>query len=554
MQPIQKRIKISHDYSLANLNRQHDQILQLQIHQYVSGLNHDNDSHYQQQQQQQLSPQDVAASNTSSAQTSTQANSEPSIGQLFERSINIHVTDDNSNTIGINNNNNSNITNTTGTDSSNNNNTTSIEVKQIEVVTSDNGQAQLPMYFDYNATTPLLSEVADAMLPFLYEHFGNPSSMHVFGNRTKHALEDGRSNVAKLIGAKSADEIVFVSGGSESINFAMKGTAFTQRALGMGNHIVASKIEHACVLESLKYLEGFGFEVTLIDVDEYGLVDAKTLAEAITPKTILVTVMLANNEMGSILPIAELCKAVKAVNPNLLFHTDGSQCPGKMIVNVQELGVDLFTLAGHKLYAPKGVGALYIKHGTPPLQKQIHGADHENGLRAGTENVCNVVGLSKACEIVLEHREKMMQHMRVLRDLLDLKIKENFAKLCPNIPISKFMRLNGHPVSRLCNTLSLSFYGIEVAKFMPIISPEIACSAGAACNEKCEPSHVLKAMKVPIEWARGTLRLSVGILTTLEEIERCAELLTKRVVEHSPVIQAEMKMQQEALDNNNTNA
>ncbi|UCE83761.1 MAG: cysteine desulfurase [Deltaproteobacteria bacterium] len=365
-----------------------------------------------------------------------------------------------------------------------------------------------PIYLDYNATTPIDPEVAEAMRPYLFEHFGNPSSSHWYGSQTKKAVEESRRQVADLLNCKP-DEIVFTSGGSESNNYAIKGTTFANRE--KGNHVITSAIEHPAVIEVCKFLAERGFQVTYLDVDEFGLVDPLKLEEAITPQTILITIMHANNEVGTIQPIAEIGKIAK--KHNIVFHTDAAQSVGKIPTEVDELGVDLLTIAGHKLYAPKGIGALYIRRGTR-LEKLIHGADHEQGLRAGTENVLEIVGLGKACEIAKRDLQKNMDHMQKMRDL----IFEGFRKQWDEI------RLNGHPERRLPNTLSVSFRGIEANKLLSQIK-DVAASAGAACHaDSVNISSVLEAMKVPLEYGMGTIRLSTGKMTTKEEVDRAVEI------------------------------
>ncbi|MGD8370149.1 MAG: cysteine desulfurase family protein [Syntrophobacterales bacterium] len=365
-----------------------------------------------------------------------------------------------------------------------------------------------PIYLDYNATTPIDPEVAEAMRPYLFEHFGNPSSSHWYGSQTKKAVDESRRQVADLLNCKP-DEIVFTSGGSESNNYAIKGTTFANRE--KGNHIITSAIEHPAVIEVCKFLAERGLQVTYLDVDKFGLVDPLKLEEAITPQTILITIMHANNEVGTIQPIAEIGKITK--KHGIVFHTDAAQSVGKIPTEVDELGVDLLTIAGHKLYAPKGIGALYIRRGTR-LEKLIHGADHEQGLRAGTENVLEIVGLGKACEIAKRDLEKNMEHMQKMRDL----IFDGFRKQWDEI------RLNGHPERRLPNTLSVSFRGIEANKLLSKIK-DVAASAGAACHaDSVTISSVLKAMKVPLEYGMGTIRFSTGKMTTKEEVDRAVEI------------------------------
>ncbi|MCK4358675.1 MAG: selenide, water dikinase SelD [Candidatus Cloacimonetes bacterium] len=370
-----------------------------------------------------------------------------------------------------------------------------------------------PIYLDYNATTPVAPEVAQAMRPFLDNHFGNPSSMHWYGIQTKKAIENARKQIADLIHAYP-DEIIFTSGGSESNNFAIKGIALSHK--DRGNHIITSSIEHPSVMEVCEYLESQGFNISYLPVDEYGLVNPKDVEKAITPQTILITIMHANNEVGTIQPISEIAKISK--QNDIFVHTDTAQSIGKIPVYVDELGIDLLTIAGHKIYAPKGVGALYIRRGIT-LQKFIHGADHEQNLRAGTENVLGIVGLGKACEIAGRDLKKNSKYMKKMRDLLHQKLNESNLNF----------HLNGHPEKRLPNTLSLGFYKVEANTILSEMSG-VAASAGAACHsDRIDVSAVLQAMNVPIDYAMGTIRFSTGKFTTEEEIEQAAEIIIKTV-------------------------
>jgi len=382
-----------------------------------------------------------------------------------------------------------------------------------------------PIYLDYNATTPIDRRVAEAMTPYLYEHFGNPSSTHPYGVQAKRAVERARTQVAALLGCQPA-EIVFTSGGSESNNSAIKSVAAAYRE--RGNHIITSAVEHPAVLEPCQWLESQGYRVTVLPVDEYGMVDPADVERAITPDTILVTIMHANNEVGTIQPIAEI--ATIAHRYGALMHTDAAQSLGKIPVRVDELGVDLLSVAGHKLYAPKGVGALYVRSGVR-LAKFIHGADHEANRRAGTENVLEIVGLGQAAEIagrdvsteLDEVLERNMAHMRAMRDRL-------WAGLTRELDTPGLLRLNGHPDKRLPNTLSLSFRSIEANTLLSEIGKQVAASAGAACHaDHVDVSTVLQAMQVPLEYAMGTVRFSVGKMTTAEEIDRAVEVVSGAV-------------------------
>ena len=351
-----------------------------------------------------------------------------------------------------------------------------------------------PIYLDYNATTPIDPKVAEVMKPFLEKLFGNPSSTHEYGVVTKKAVTYARNQVAELINAQP-DEIIFTSGGTESNNFAIKGAALANK--NKGNHIITSSIEHPAIIEVCRYLSQNGFDITYLPVDEYAMVDPADVEKAITSKTILITIMHANNEVGTIQPIKAIGKI--AQKNNILFHSDAAQSLGKIGVDVKELGVDLLSIAGHKLYAPKGIGALYIKKGVK-LEKLIHGADHEMNQRAGTENVLEISGLGKACEIASFDLLKNSSHLIEMRDAL----YEGIVKHLPQV------KLNGHPTDRLPNTLSLSFPGIEANVLLSKL-PEIAASAGAACHtDNIKISAVLQAMNIPEEIAMGTIRFSTG--------------------------------------------
>jgi len=374
-----------------------------------------------------------------------------------------------------------------------------------------------PIYLDHNATTPIDPEVAEAMMPYLKEHFGNPSSSHWYGIQTKKAVENARRQVVSLLGSQP-DEIIFTSGGTESNNFAIRGVAETFRY--KGNHIITSQVEHPAVINVCKYLEQNGFKVTYLPVDSYGMVDPKDVEQAIRSETILITIMHANNEVGTIQPIGKIAEIAKA--QGVLFHSDAAQSMGKIPAHVDELGVDLLSVAGHKLYAPKGIGALYAKRGIK-LQPFILGADHESGRRAGTENVLEIVGLGKACEIAARDLEKNQRHSRSLRDRLWEGLWEGLKKELPDII------LNGHPEFRLPNTLSVSFPGIDANTLLDELS-EIAASPGAACHtDVAEPSAVLVAMKVPIENALGTIRFSTGKLNDEQQIDKAIDYIVNAV-------------------------
>lgn len=366
-----------------------------------------------------------------------------------------------------------------------------------------------PIYLDYNATTPLDPAVVAAMQPYLDTHFGNPSSGHIYGVRTRRAVETARQQVAAVLGAR-VDEIIFTSGGSEANNLAIRGAAAARRA--RGNHIITSRIEHPAVSEVCRFLEQRGYRVTYLPVDESGLVDPADVAGAMTSATILVTIMHANNEVGTIQPIAEIARIAR--DGGALMHTDAAQSLGKIPVDVEELGVDLLSVAGHKLYAPKGVGALYVRTGVE-LERLIVGADHERGWRAGTENVLEIVGLGAACELVSERLEERAAHLRALRDRLEAGLTARFPEA----------HVNGHATQRLPNTLSISFPGIEAAAILAE-AEGVAASAGAACHsDEVTMSPTLEALGLTPEVAMGTIRLSTGQLLSESDAERAVEII-----------------------------
>lgn len=371
-----------------------------------------------------------------------------------------------------------------------------------------------PIYLDYNGTTPNDPEVIAAMRPYIEEEFGNPSSGHLYGVAPRRAVETARGQVADLLGCDPA-EIIFTSGGTESNNHAIKGIA--ERLSGKGNHIITSAVEHPAVLEVCRYLTRRGSMVTVLPVDEFGRVRADDVAAAIRPETILVTIMHANNEVGTLQPISEIAELCRS--HDILFHTDAAQSVGKVATDVKTLGVSLLSVAGHKVYAPKGIGALYLKSGVE-IEKFCHGAGQESGRRAGTENVIEIVGLGKACEIAARDLEKNMAHMAALRDRLNDGVTREIDDV----------RLNGHPTQRLPNTLSLSFHGLEANRILEEIGLAVAASAGAACHaDSVEISHVLTAMKIPEEWAKGTVRFTVGRPTSADEIDRAIESIIAAV-------------------------
>jgi cysteine desulfurase len=366
-----------------------------------------------------------------------------------------------------------------------------------------------PVYLDYNATTPIDPEVKESMLPFLDHFFGNPSSSHIFGVQSRKTVEEARAKIANLLNC-FPDEIVFTSGGTESNNYAIKGAAFQNRH--KGNHIITTSVEHPAVTEVCRYLEEEGFRITFADVDECGRVDPLDIEKNINPSTILISVMHANNEVGTIQPIEEIGRI--ANKHKILFHCDAAQSAGKIKIDVKENGVDLLTLAGHKFYAPKGIGVLFIRRGVK-LRKLMHGADHEQSLRAGTENILEIAGLGKAAEIAIRDLEKNQRQMQLTRDLLFELIQKEIPEI----------HLNGHPELLLPNTLNVSFPGLEANLLLDELH-QVAASAGAACHsDKIDISPVLQAMKVPQHLAMGAIRFSTGKHSTEEEIREAARLI-----------------------------
>jgi cysteine desulfurase len=373
-----------------------------------------------------------------------------------------------------------------------------------------------PIYLDYNGTTPHDPEVIAAMRPFLEEEFGNPSSGHLYGVPPRQALNTARRQAAGLLSC-APEEVVFTSGGTEANNWAIIGSALALR--DRGRHIITSSFEHPAVLNVCRFLEKEGYEVAYLPVDGQGIVSVADVEAALRPDTILVTIMHANNEVGTIQPIAEIAALARA--RGIRVHTDAAQSLGKIPVDVQELGVDLLSVAGHKLYAPKGIGALYIRSGLK-LETFMHGAGQEAHRRAGTENILEIVGLGKACEIAARNLEPNRRHMQAMRDRLHAAVAAGVTEV----------RLNGHAEKRLPNTLSLSFRDLEANRILDAIGLRVAASAGAACHaDSVEISHVLTAMGVPLEWAKGTLRLTTGRMTTAAEIDRAAAVIVEAVTQ-----------------------
>ena len=361
------------------------------------------------------------------------------------------------------------------------------------------------IYMDHSATAPVDPAVFEAMKPYFIDSFGNASTLYSLGREGRMAMESARKQVASIINA-DPKEIIFTSGGTESDNIAIKGTAY--RLKNKGNHIITSNIEHPAVTETCKYLAKHGFDVTYVPVDNDGIVKASDVEDAITDKTILITIMHANNEIGTIQPIAEIGKIAR--EKGIYFHTDAVQSVGKIPVDVNELNVDMLSLSAHKLYGPKGIGALYIKKGVR-LEPILHGGGHERGLRPGTENVPGIVGLGKACEISQENLEEEMQELTRLRDkLIKAVLEENEEAY-----------LNGHPTQRLPGNVNFRFTGIEgESLILHLDSKGIAASTGSACSStKLEPSQVLMAIGLKEVEAHGSLRISLGRDNTEEQID-----------------------------------
>lgn len=374
----------------------------------------------------------------------------------------------------------------------------------------------LPIYLDYNGTTPHDPEVIEAMRPFLETAFGNPSSSHGYGKTPKQAVEKARLQVAGLLNCRPT-EVFFTSGGTESNNHAIIGMAHA--LMRRGRHIITSSFEHPAVFEVCHHLKNQGFETTFVPVDQQGMVDPEAIEQAIGKETVLITIMHANNEVGTVQPISDIAQIAKS--RGIVMHTDAAQSLGKIPVHVDDLGVDLLSVAGHKIYAPKGIGALYVRQGIRP-KKFCHGAGQESGWRAGTENVLEIVGLGKACEIAMVDLLTNMTHMKAMRDRLHSGIAHSL----------KDVHLNGHSDHRLPNTVSLAFKGLEANRILERIGSQVAASPGAACHsDTVSISHVLEAMQVPLEWAKGTIRFSVGRTTSAEEIDRAITVIVQAVLQ-----------------------
>ena len=371
------------------------------------------------------------------------------------------------------------------------------------------------IYMDYAATTPTDHRVVEAMLPCFGEVYGNPSSLHAFGQEAHGAMEEARAKIAAFSGAKPA-EIVFTSGGTESDNFAVKGVVYANRK--RGDHIITSAIEHHAVLETCRFLEAEGFKVTYVPVDGDGLVAAASVAEAITDKTILISIMHANNEIGTIQPIAEIGRLAR--ERGVCFHTDAVQTFGQLPLTVDDLNVDLLSASAHKLYGPKGVGLLYIRKGTR-IMPFMHGGEQENGRRASTQNVPGIVGFGKAVELAEASLSKEAVRLAAMRDRF---IRGVFERL-------DGIRLNGHPTRRLPNNINLSVESVEgEGMILSLDMLGIACSTGSACSSSSlEPSHVLPAIGLPHEFSHGSLRFSLGRYTRESNIDAVLEMLPQVV-------------------------
>ncbi|MFL0247096.1 cysteine desulfurase NifS [Candidatus Clostridium stratigraminis] len=381
-----------------------------------------------------------------------------------------------------------------------------------------------PIYMDYSATTYVKPEVLEEMLPYFTEKFGNPSSIYSLSRETKKAIDKARDRVSKAINADS-NEIFFTAGGSEADNWALKGVAFAN--FNKGNHIITTTIEHHAILHTCEYLEKHGFEVTYLPVDEYGFISLKDLENAITDKTILVSVMFANNEIGTIEPIKEIGKLCR--EKKIIFHTDAVQAVGSVPIDVKDMNIDLLSMAAHKIYGPKGTGALYIRKGVK-IDNLVHGGGQERARRAGTENIAGIVGLGKAIELATSNLEENTKRLAALRD----RLVEGLLK----IPYS---RLNG-PVkeNRLPGNSNICFRFIEGEAILLLLdSMGICASSGSACTSgSLDPSHVLLAIGLPHEIAHGSLRLSLGAGNTEEEIDYAIETVGKvvtRLREMSPL-------------------
>jgi cysteine desulfurase len=385
------------------------------------------------------------------------------------------------------------------------------------------------IYLDYAATTPLDPRVLEAMMPYLTEKFGNPNSIHAFGREARKAVDEAREKIAALLNCRPS-ELVFTSGGTESDNLALRGVVAAYRQ--KGNQIVTTAIEHHAVLHTCRALQDEGFEVTYLPVDEHGLVSPEQVAEAVTDRTILVSIMHANNEIGTMEPLADIVRAVKEKRPDVLVHTDAVQTVGHIPVDVEALGVDLLSFAAHKFYGPKGVGGLFVRRGVK-LVPQLTGGGQERNRRSGTENVAGIVGMARALEIAVAEMPREIPRLQTLRD-------ELINGVLAQIPDS---RLNGHPTQRLPHNANFSFLGVEgEALLLQLDLHGIAASSGSACTSgSLEPSHVLLALGLSHEWALGSLRLTLGRFTTRQHLERVLAVLPS-IVEKLRALTSQMAL------------
>lgn len=370
-------------------------------------------------------------------------------------------------------------------------------------------------YFDYAATTPVRAEVLKEIIPYFEIEYGNPSSIYSLGRRNKKAIELARTRVAKAINANSS-EVYFTSGGSESDNLAVKGIAFANK--DKGNHIITSKIEHPAILNTCKWLEKNGFDVTYLNVDKFGQIDLNELQSSIKDSTILISIMFANNEIGTIQPIKEIGKIAKS--KEIIFHTDAVQAVGNVRIDVDDLNVDALSMSGHKIYAPKGVGALYVRKGIK-FETIQHGGHQERGKRAGTENVAGIVGIGKAIELIYENFDEYNSKLLDLREYYLNKVGYTFKDIC----------INGHRTDRLPGNANVSFKGIDSGQLLLSLDTyQICASAGSACTSgSMEPSHVLIAIGLTEEYIRGALRVTFGMNTTKDDVDFLINCLEKSI-------------------------
>ena len=372
------------------------------------------------------------------------------------------------------------------------------------------------IYLDYNATTPIDREVVNEMMPYFQTFYGNPSSSYSIGRSNKEAIAKARKRVAGLINAKP-EEIIFTSGGTESNNHAIRGITFANKE--KGRHIITSSIEHPSITEVCRYLNSLGFEITYLPVDSFGTVNLKDVENAVRPETVLITIMHANNEVGTIQPVNEIASIAR--NNNILFHSDAAQSAGKIDTDVTNLGVDLLSIAGHKLYAPKGIGALYIKQGIK-IENLMYGAGQEKGIRPGTENVPYIVALGKACEIATRDYIKNSKHLYRMRERLLLGLQQKLGSA---------VKLNADLENCLPNTLSIAFEKVDAHTLTSLIGNEVLMSTGSACHaNSVEISPVLKAMNIDTMTAACTVRISTGKYTTDKEIDQAISAITDKVL------------------------